>query len=99
LLTDAVERKNNPKIFHIITLLLTDSVERSKNPNYKKNVMLQAISHIEPIGMEDWIQVAHSYQVLAKEAHERDPVDVKCYFIEKMCNKARSLPGSQPWIR
>jgi hypothetical protein len=64
-----------------------------KTPNYKKDIVLNIVAAYEPVGMEEWTQVARDYRVMAKETIDRDPADVRRYFIEKLCNKNKKPTG------
>ena len=64
-----------------------------KSPNYKTEILLRIVSRIQPASAAEWKRVAVDYKIDSHEVEERDGVDIKRHFIEKMCNRNKKVTG------
>jgi hypothetical protein len=69
------------------------SGRRSGFPNYKREILLNIINDILPVGQEHWKEVANRYKVAASENCVRDSVDLKRHFLEKLCDRNKKPTG------
>jgi hypothetical protein len=62
-------------------------------PNYKKDVLMNIIADILPTGALAWQRVAERYRISSSENIDRDPADIKIFFIQKLCNNNKKPTG------
>ncbi len=62
--------------------------------NYKKGVLLEVVKEVLPAGAYELEQVADLYKERSgeKEFHAKD--DIKCHWVEKLCNKFKKPTGN-----
>jgi hypothetical protein len=61
--------------------------------NYKKKLLLDIVKDILPNGSYAWEQVAMAYKEKSGQSEVQDKGDVKCHWVEKMCNKFKKPTG------
>ena len=59
-------------------------------PNYKKDVLMNIIADILPTGALAWQRVDERYRISSSENIDRDPADIKRFFIQKLRNNNKS---------
>ncbi len=61
--------------------------------NYKKDIFLNCVNDLLPVGAENWKLVAERYKTSSGEKFVRDHVDIKRYFTTKCFNGNKKPTG------
>ena len=62
-------------------------------PNYQKDILLNIISDLLPTGALAWQRVAERYRAGSGENSDREPADLKRFFVQKVCNNNKKPTG------